>query len=250
MILMYHNIGERAGFNTLSSHDFDTHLRYLQSSDRLKLVDLDAYVAALEGGGADGLVTLTFDDAYASIVTKVLPMLERYEAPATVFVPVGHVGKHNEWDSQMGGEMLEILDWEGILEASGSGLVKFGSHGCRHLSMGKLSLQAIEHELAVSKAILEERLGYPVDYFSYPFGQLKDLGRGSRKLVQKVGYKAALTSNWSRRNDKSQLLALNRIEIRGGDDLQRFKQILHRGLDLKYFKQELKNVLFQIGLKR
>jgi peptidoglycan/xylan/chitin deacetylase (PgdA/CDA1 family) len=46
-------------------------------------------------------VVVTIDDGYAETLARALPLLERYEIPATVFVATGHLGSAREffWDS-------------------------------------------------------------------------------------------------------------------------------------------------------
>jgi len=53
-----------------------------------------------------GSVVITFDDGYADNCSEALPLLERYSAPATVFVTAGHVGSERPfwWD-----ELEQIL---------------------------------------------------------------------------------------------------------------------------------------------
>src|SRR5207248_638434 len=47
-----------------------------------------------------GAVCLTFDDGYSGVAEDALPVLERHELPATVFVAAGFVGSQREfwWD--------------------------------------------------------------------------------------------------------------------------------------------------------
>jgi len=77
-ILNYHHIAPAA---------FEDHLRCLVR--RYHIVTLDACVAALTGGEPlpANAVAITFDDGYQQVYTELFPLLAKYEAPATVFVP-------------------------------------------------------------------------------------------------------------------------------------------------------------------
>jgi peptidoglycan/xylan/chitin deacetylase (PgdA/CDA1 family) len=43
-------------------------------------------------------VAVTFDDGYADIADHAMPLLERYQIPATVFVATGYIGREFWWD--------------------------------------------------------------------------------------------------------------------------------------------------------
>lgn len=51
-------------------------------------------------------VALTFDDAYVDVLERGLPILERFEFPATVFVVTGAIGEPYWWDRL--GALLEM----------------------------------------------------------------------------------------------------------------------------------------------
>ena len=251
MILMYHNIDEEAGLNTLPVKDFEAHLTWLSANPDLKVVDFETYLHFLQFPTQEKVVTLTFDDAYTCLQSKVLPLIRKYKIPVLVFVPVNWVGKHNQWDDEAADpKKIDILSWSGLRELTKEKLVTFGSHGCSHISFGKLSLDEIRSELAVSKSRLEAELGREVAFFSYPFGQLKDLGPQSAQLLKDAGYRAGFTTNWSRKNQMKNQYALNRIEIQKFDNLARLKGILNRKIDWKAVKQQLKNVLYRLGISR
>ena len=149
-----------------------------------------------------------------------------------------------------GHSRIDILDWEGLCELSKEKLVNIGSHGVNHFSHGQLDKEADYYEIVKSKEVLEEKLGIEVKYYSYPYGQLKDIGTYSIDNLKKVGYKAALSTIWSRRNSKKYIYHLNRLEILGTDELNKFISKLESKIDVKSFKQKLKNILFYTGIMR
>lgn len=80
MILMYHNIAEQGGFNTLSLRDFDEHLNYLKSNQKFKVVSLEEYLKFEQ----KEQIAVTFDDAYVCLKDKVLSLIEKYQIPISI----------------------------------------------------------------------------------------------------------------------------------------------------------------------
>jgi peptidoglycan/xylan/chitin deacetylase (PgdA/CDA1 family) len=73
-------------------------------------------------------VGLTFDDGLPSVRATGLPLLERYDARATVFVitgltPEGHVTRD---------PLADVLGWDDLGALRDSGRFEIGSHGHRH----------------------------------------------------------------------------------------------------------------------
>lgn len=242
---MYHNIAEQGGFNTLSLRDFEEHLKFLSSSQKYKVVSLDDYLKFEQ----KKQISVTFDDAYVCLKDKVLSLIEKYQIPISIFVPVAHVGLNNSWDMKNGNEKsISIMDWEDIRFLNNHPLITIGSHGCQHVSIGMTGEGCYEEEYAVSKKILESQIGHEVDYFAYPYGQYKDVPQDtSAVFFQKWGYKAYLTTNWSRKNSIKNKYKLNRLEILDNYDVDYLQKILNRTFDKRYYKQKLKNFLY--GLK-
>ena len=245
---MYHNIGEKSAFNTVSFNEFQKQMEYIKNSGRYNILSIDKYVDNLLNPSVKNSLIVTFDDGYTSLSTLVLPIIKKYEIPISVFIPVGYVGSHNVWDTRDGHSRFDILDWKGLCELSIERLVNVGSHGVNHISHGQLEEEKDYYEIFKSKKVLEKNLGNEVKYYSYPYGQIKDIGMHSINNLKKVGYKAALSTIWSRRNSKKNIYHLNRLEILRTDDISRFISKLESKIDIKYFKQRLKNILFYTRL--
>jgi len=99
---MYHRIAappyDPWGLAVSPPH-FADQLRSLTQSR--KLVHMDCLVEGLRCGGLTGKeVAITFDDGYADSLTVGKPILERAEAPATVFITTDRLGVPREfwWD--------------------------------------------------------------------------------------------------------------------------------------------------------
>ena len=237
MILMYHNVDEQAGFNTVSAETFVRQLRYVKQ--HWQLVDMDTYVRECRTNPR--VATVTFDDAYSCIITRVLPIIQEQDIPITVFLPVSFIGKYNEWDEYLSNyKIINILSWDEIEKLSQDSHITFGSHGMSHTSLGKLSKNQTEKELKESKEILETHLRRKVNYFAFPYGQRKDFGCATPELLYEVGYKAAMTTLWRRHNRNENSYLLRRIEVRPTDTLKDFQRYLTMKIDVRYIKQEIK----------
>ncbi|MBI2809741.1 MAG: polysaccharide deacetylase family protein, partial [Candidatus Melainabacteria bacterium] len=102
LMLLYHRINDLTCDPQLLSvtpEHFDQHLQVLQKKYRVvnssHLVELDHSRKVSANS-----VVVTFDDGYADNLTQALPLLEKHEVPATVFVTTGVVEqrKHFWWD--------------------------------------------------------------------------------------------------------------------------------------------------------
>ena len=240
MILMYHNVDEQAGFNTVSAENFVRQLRYVKQ--RWQLVDMDTYVR--ECTTNPRVATVTFDDAYSCITTRVLPVIQELDIPVTVFLPVLFIGKYNEWDENLPDyKKINILSWDEIERLSQDSHITFGSHGMSHTSLGKLSKNQTEKELKESKEMMETHLQHKVDYFAFPYGQRKDFGCATPELLQEIGYKAAVTTLWKRNNLHENPCRLCRVEIKPTDSMEDFQKYLNPKMDFRYIKQEIKSLI-------
>jgi peptidoglycan/xylan/chitin deacetylase (PgdA/CDA1 family) len=128
-------------------------------------------------------IALTFDDGWLDFYQNAFPILRKYRFSATIFVVTNYIGKNSAWDYQK----KRHLDWRQIQELSDSG-IEFGSHSASHRDLRNLNDRELDNELAGSKAILEDKLGLPIRYLSYPFG------RYNNKVIEcaaKTGYQNA-----------------------------------------------------------
>lgn len=64
---------------------FEQLLRYLREQN-IEVLSMEAAIARLGDQGAAPFAVLTFDDGYRDNLTHALPLLERYDVPATIYV--------------------------------------------------------------------------------------------------------------------------------------------------------------------
>ena len=153
------------------------------------------------------LVSLTFDDGYANFHSQALPILKRYNAPATAFVVTGTIGNSqpmtfDHWAnrnlSRTRSNTWRPLSWEEIEDCAASGLVTIGAHSHRHLRGSQCTLAQIAEEAERSREILRIRLGkaHTLQY-AYPYGNTKlgDVSSEYRHAVKSAGYELAVTTD-------------------------------------------------------
>lgn len=131
---------------------------------------------------------ITFDDGYEGVYIHAYPILKKYTSTAIIFVTTGYIGKHNNWDASPG-PRFKHLDWAHIREMADDG-IWFGSHGVNHTFLTKQGDSAARYEIEASKKELEDGLGRPIHFFSYPYGDYDDR---IINFVQEAGYEAAFS---------------------------------------------------------
>lgn len=116
-ILGYHRIAEDTGDpwgNCVSPVAFAEHMEVVQRTFRpVRLADLTPSRDHGHHQGRCPPVVVTFDDGYAEVLHQALPILERYDIPATVFVVSDANGSTFWWD-----RLRVILEAPAALPAS------------------------------------------------------------------------------------------------------------------------------------
>jgi peptidoglycan/xylan/chitin deacetylase (PgdA/CDA1 family) len=140
---------------------------------------VEAAAAALAGAGPlpERAVAFTFDDAYASVHTRALPILDRAGYPGTVFQVGGAIGGRNEWDptgSSVGGRAL--LDGAQLRDLCAHGW-QVGGHTMSHRVLRGLAAEAVAAEIDAGNERVAEVVGTAPSVFAYPYGVHDDVSR-------------------------------------------------------------------------
>ena len=199
-ILAYHRIGEPKGDHvpTVTPESFERQLACL-ARQRVTVVSLEALVDSLrEGNPLRGRrAVITFDDGYEDTSGVAATLLRRFGFCATVFVTPNEIG------------LPGFMTWDQVRSVAQDGMT-VGSHTLHHAFLPLLSRDKIEHELVESKRIIEQQIGRPVNWLSYPVGgftpEVQDVARAA-------GYRAACTTNRGMSKRAVDLFALRRIKM-------------------------------------
>jgi peptidoglycan/xylan/chitin deacetylase (PgdA/CDA1 family) len=178
MIVTYHAISAVPSPISTPLAQFENDLRTLTAHD-FTFVGLDECTAWV--AGAIDLpyrsVAITFDDAYASVLTHALPVLSGRRVPATVFAIAGRLGGDNQWVGQWKSvPPMPLLDASGLRDLMKGGLT-IGCHSWSHPSLPEVSDHQLHREVIEAADRLEQVCGTAVRHFAYPYGR-----RGRREM--------------------------------------------------------------------
>src|ERR1035437_413527 len=101
-ILYYHRVNDDNDpfFPAISTALFEEQMRFV--SRYYRVVSLAELLDRLDGGSAEPVVAVTFDDGYRDNCLKAFPILERYGLPATIFLTTGSMDSGEPlWFEQM-----------------------------------------------------------------------------------------------------------------------------------------------------
>jgi peptidoglycan/xylan/chitin deacetylase (PgdA/CDA1 family) len=163
-----------------------------------------------------GAVLITFDDGYRDNLENAAPILHRHGYPAVQFVPLAYIGDRqplpHEENLAAGGLINRTVDWEdlGDLERL---CVRIESHGISHRPLADIEIDEAAREIAISKLRLEERLGRPVQAFSYVKGSEAHYKQVHLSLVRQAGYDVAFTAVSGANSSTSDPLQLRRYNV-------------------------------------
>jgi peptidoglycan/xylan/chitin deacetylase (PgdA/CDA1 family) len=192
-------------------------MQYLKRRN-LRGVSMRELVRAMNLGDAGRLVGLTFDDAYRDFLTVALPILERLDFSATVFV-IGSMPTDTNWDHERGPQhsmpRLKLLGIDGLREVAARG-VEIGAHSMSHVGLSGLDPERLEEEASGSRRILSDVLGETVEGFCYPYGRLDG---AAIRAVRGAGYAYACSIH---SRVERNVYDLPRIPVAERDHLPRF----------------------------
>jgi peptidoglycan/xylan/chitin deacetylase (PgdA/CDA1 family) len=173
---------------------------------------------------------LTFDDAYRNFREFAVPLLKAYGFKATVFIPVGYMGKKNSWDN--GSD--PILSAGEIGELTNAGFIEFGIHSFLHRNYAELDPAGIEKDLDLCIQTLGHYNIPFVRVLAYPYGgypkkdpylkaRMKEVFRNSRiQFALRIGNRV---NRWPLKDPYE----VKRIDVKGTDSFYTFKTKLTKG---------------------
>ena len=191
MVLFYHRIADDGTkCCTHSNRLFQQQIRWLQK--HCELISLEEVQRRVRRGFNNRLAAcITFDDGYAENCEQALPFLIKHQVPCTYFVSTWHVleGRRFAHDEATGSPGLpntvEQIRW-----MAGEG-IDIGAHTRTHIDLGVVTDEVkLYNEVVTSGEELQNIVGKPVRYFSFPFGMPSNLNARAFEMAYEYGYEA------------------------------------------------------------
>jgi peptidoglycan/xylan/chitin deacetylase (PgdA/CDA1 family) len=228
-ILYYHSISDAPIRSSVSPKAFEKQIEYLIHGGYTLLSLADA-VDRLAAGAPlpDKSTVITLDDGFQDNYSNALPILMRFNVPATIFLTVGYIGTDSLPTLTRTDFMPRPLDWREVKDLQACG-IEFGSHTLTHPMLTTVPLDVARREIGESKRRLEDRLGAEVRFFCYPRG---DLNGAVKAIVRDEGYRAAASTIPGLNDRRTDLLALRRTYIGRHDSPAEFAKKMEGAYDL------------------
>lgn len=181
---VYHRFGDsRYPSTNVSLKDFEAHLKYLKEHN-YQVLTFEKAIAYLKSSEPEKkTAVITIDDGYQSFYENGLPLLEKYNYPATLFVNTQTVGG------------ADYMGWEALKDAA-ERKVEIGNHTHSHayfLNLPESSrYTTFTEEIQLSQKLIKDHLGITPATFAYPYGELDDQ---MKSIVAKAGFVGAAAQN-------------------------------------------------------
>lgn len=132
---------------------------------------------------------VTFDDGYANNLKYALPVLQKYQIPATIFLATAYLNQNHalpndDWD-QAG--IANPDSWRALTTSEcdqllDSGLIEFGSHTHTHDDFRNRPIDLVA-DIQQSLDVMKREFGIICPPFAFPFGTRKT-GFASDELIE------------------------------------------------------------------
>lgn len=243
-IIMYHQITDNAKLwskYAISSAQLEEDFKYIKENG-YTAITMAQLIAYCEGKGdiPEKPIIISFDDGYESFITKVVPLLEKYDMRAVLAV----IGSASDLFTKVEDHHLDYshLSWPQIETLSKNPRVELQNHtydmhtdtkgrkGC----MRKAG-ESFQHYEAAIKADIEkqqnliyEHTGRKPDTMVFPFGAFSD---ETVEIVKTMGFKAVFTCrervNYIKRGELS-LYSLGRFNRAHGKTSEEFFKVIEQ----------------------
>jgi peptidoglycan/xylan/chitin deacetylase (PgdA/CDA1 family) len=123
------------------------------------------------------------------------------------------------------------MSWDELKPFAADPLVTIGAHTLTHCNLAQQLEAVAAHELAASRANIENALQKPARHLAYPYGDRAAAGAREFALAQAAGFQTAVTTRPGviAAENSAQLTALPRVSLNGNYQDTRYLPVLTSG---------------------
>jgi len=210
-VLLYHHISDEPFYRNyaVGVEAFREQMTALKARG-YESVPITYLVNAIKTGGPlpERPVVITFDDGTLDVFLNAYPVMQELGFVGTFYL-VGNYIDSPDYVSTDEVQQLLAAGWE------------IGSHSMSHADLSKTS--NLNEEVYGSKGYLEKKFNVPVNTIAYPFGMVN--AQVFEKTIE-YGYAGASGLGLSWEHSYSSVYYLNRIEIKYGQSIEQFNELL------------------------
>ncbi|MBW3524157.1 polysaccharide deacetylase family protein [Chryseobacterium sp. NKUCC03_KSP] len=224
-ILMYHQVLPRsiAYKNDLivTVENLDEQLIYIKNNFKTVFFkDLET------SRPIENKIILTFDDGYYNNLQYLLPLLEKHQLKATIFIPTEFI------QNDLNAEEKVYMNFDEIRSLPPN-LVEIALHSHTHKNFSQLTLSEAEADLLKNIETLEQNQISFTKVLAYPYGKFpkeKERKKEFFKMLDRIGIVSAMRiGNNIASYPFNKRFEVKRIDIKYGDSLKTFKWKLKFG---------------------
>jgi peptidoglycan/xylan/chitin deacetylase (PgdA/CDA1 family) len=186
VVFVYHRFGNDKYPSTNVSLDiFEKHMKFLKDNSFriLSFGEAVDYVRNPEVQYSAKVACITVDDGYKTFIQNGLPILKKYNFPATVFINSESVG---------GGT---YMDWDELKQIHDQG-IEIGNHSHSHAYFVNCPeserAKKFREDVQTCQDAIRQHLGFTPDIFAYPYGEFDT---DMKVALKSMGFKAAAAQN-------------------------------------------------------
>jgi len=194
MILFYHRIADDdASPWTMSNEMFARQIDWL--TQRFDLISLEEAQRRLQRGCHRAAVSITFDDGYAANCEQALPLLIRRNIPCTYFVCYQQMRSGQPFPHDLAANRPLLPNTAEQIRALAAAGMEIGAHTRNHIDLGRMhDPRRLRDEVVTATADLARMAGRPIRYFSFPYGQHRNLNASVFELAREAGLEACVSA--------------------------------------------------------
>jgi peptidoglycan/xylan/chitin deacetylase (PgdA/CDA1 family) len=123
------------------------------------------------------------------------------------------------------------MSWEELKPFAADPLVSIGAHSITHCNLARQTEETASHEMAASRARIEEALQRPILHLAYPYGDKVAAGPREFALARTTGFKTAVTTRPGMvfPENAKHMTALPRVSLNGNYQDARILPVLTSG---------------------